>query len=95
MRQKAYTKVVEKVVSEEALRAALKMRVWPRRVASNHEGQRVTDKTDRTSVGLFATGATSGASGSLRKERGDRSCLPARSRGLMRNRTVGCPPSRP
>jgi|SRR5713101_7172032 len=43
-------------------RDALKTRVWPRRVAPNHEGQRVTDKTDRTSVGLFATGATSGAS---------------------------------
>ncbi len=27
--------------------------------ASNHAGQRVTDKADRTSVGLFATGATS------------------------------------
>src|SRR6266852_7606237 len=43
-------------------RDALKTRVWPRRVAPNHEGQRVTDKPDRTSVGLFSTGATSGAS---------------------------------
>jgi hypothetical protein len=32
-------------------------------VVSRHPGQRVPDKTDRTSVGLFATGPTSGTSG--------------------------------
>src|SRR5229473_3017944 len=38
---------------------------WARRRA---EGHRVPDKTDRTSVGLFATRATSGASGSPRRD---------------------------
>jgi hypothetical protein len=35
-------------------------------VVSRHPGQRVPDKTDRTSVGLFATGPTSGTSGAGR-----------------------------
>jgi hypothetical protein len=45
---------------------------------SNHAGQRVPDKTDRTSVGLFATGATSGASGSLGRNASSRVVMPAR-----------------
>jgi hypothetical protein len=35
-------------------------------LAEDREGHRVPDKTDRTSVGLFATGATSGTSGAGR-----------------------------
>jgi hypothetical protein len=45
-----------------ALRAALKRRSLDES-APNHEVQRVTDKTDRTSVGLVATGAASRAGG--------------------------------
>src|SRR5260370_33913188 len=36
-------------------------------LAEDHEGQRVPDKANRTSVELFATRATSGAAGSLRR----------------------------
>jgi len=54
----------------------VKRGAWSRRVVSNHEGQRVTDKTDRTSVGSFAHGAMAGGetSGGTRR---DRSCLHA------------------
>jgi len=41
------------------------------------ERECVPDKTDRTSVGLFTTGATSGASESLRRNVA-RSVMPAR-----------------
>ena len=46
-------------------------------LAEEREGHRVPDKTDRTSVELSATRATSGASGSPRRDAA-RSLMPAR-----------------
>ncbi len=46
-------------------------------LAEDRQGQCVPDKTDRTSVELFATRATSGASRSLRRDVA-RSVMPAR-----------------
>jgi hypothetical protein len=79
-------------------------------LAEERDRHRVPDKTDRTSVGLFATGATSEASASLRRN-GVRSVMPARPelrvdpepapwaahrRGLVGYRsTLGPRPARP
>ena len=60
----------------QVLRAALKRK--PARCSSKiARGRRVPDKTDRTSVELFATRTTSGTSGSLRRDVA-RSVMPAR-----------------
>ena len=61
-------------------------------LAEDREGQRVPDKTDRTTVELLATRATSGAAGSLRRDVA-RAVMPARQEPLVDAEPHGGPPT--